>query len=113
MKYKREIFFYKSYFKDFYEKQEINVKKKIDWTLGLVRDLEKIPARYFNHIKNTEGIYEIRVNAGRNIFRIFCFFYEGRLIVLLHGFQKKTPKLPKGQIEKAINLRKEYYNEKE
>jgi phage-related protein len=113
MKFRREIFFYKSYFKDFYDKQDHKVQIKINWALGLVRDLENIPSKYFKHIENTDGIYEIRVRVARNIFRIFCFFDEGRLVVILHGFQKKTQKLPKSQIDKAIKLRKEYYNEKE
>ncbi len=113
MKFKREIFFYKSYFKDFFDQQVEKVQIKIDWTLGLIRDLEKIPVKYFKHIENTDGIYEIRISVEKNIFRIFCFFDEGKLVVLLHGFQKKSQKLPKSQIDKAIKLRKEYYDEKE
>jgi len=68
VKFKREIFFYKSYFKDFFDNQVQKVQIKIDWTLGLVRDLEKIPAKYFKHVKNTDGIYEIRISVGRIIF---------------------------------------------
>jgi len=113
MKYEREIFFYKSYFQDFYDKQETKVKTKINWTLGLVRDLEKIPLKYFKHIEDTDGLYEIRISVGRNIFRLFCFFDKGKLVVILHGFQKKSQKLPKAQIQKATKLRKDYYNEKE
>ena len=55
----------------------------------------------------------IRVSVGYDIFRIFCFFDEGRLIILLQGFQKKSQKLPKAQIKKAIKLKKEYFDEKE
>ncbi|MFM7895487.1 MAG: type II toxin-antitoxin system RelE/ParE family toxin, partial [Flavobacterium sp.] len=49
---------------------------------------------------------------GSDIFRIFCFFDEGQLVVLANGFQKKTQKTPKNEIEKAIKIKNEYENEK-
>ncbi len=55
----------------------------------------------------TDGLYEIRVKQGSDIFRIFCFFDEGELIVLANGFQKKTQKTPKSEIEKALKIKKE------
>jgi len=55
---------------------------------------------------------EIRVSAGNGIFRIFCFFDKGDLIILLSGFQKKTQKTPKNEIERAEKLKKEYYEDK-
>jgi phage-related protein len=60
----------------------------------------------------TDGLYEIRVKQGSDIFRIFCFFDEGKLIVLASGFQKKTQKTPKSEIEKALKIKKEYEQEK-
>lgn len=60
----------------------------------------------------TEGLFEVRVELGSNIFRIFAFFDKGNLIVLGNGFQKKTQKTPKQEIEKAIKIKKEYENEK-
>ncbi|WP_035804735.1 type II toxin-antitoxin system RelE/ParE family toxin, partial [Lunatimonas lonarensis] len=47
-----------------------------------------------------------------NIFRIFCCFDEGRLVVLFNGFQKKTQKTPKIELEKAERLMKEYFQTK-
>nr|MBA3705168.1 type II toxin-antitoxin system RelE/ParE family toxin [Bacteroidota bacterium] len=47
-----------------------------------------------------------------DIFRIFCFFDHGQLVVLTNGFQKKTQKTPKQEIEKALKIKKEYENEK-
>jgi phage-related protein len=59
-----------------------------------------------------EGIYEIRIESGSNIYRIFSFFDDNKLVILLHGFQKKTQKIPRKEIERAKKLRKEYYEDK-
>lgn len=64
-------------------------------------------------MEDTDGLYEIRVEVGSNIFRIFCCFDKGSLVILFNGFQKKTQKTPKQQIERAMKLMKEYFNEKE
>ena len=78
----------------------------------LVEDLERVPETYLKHIENTDGLYEIRVQLGSDIFRIFCFFDKGQLVVLADGFQKKTQKTPKKEIEMAIKIKAEYENEK-
>jgi phage-related protein len=78
----------------------------------LVEDLQSVPATYLKHIENTDGLYEIRVQLGNNIFRIFCFFDQGQLIVLANGFQKKTQKTPKQEIELALTIKADYENEK-
>ncbi len=79
--------------------------------MELIEHLEKIPEIYLNHLENTDGLYEIRVKQGTDIFRIFCFFDKGKLIVLANGFQKKEQKTPKKEIEKALKIKKEYENE--
>ena len=108
----REIIVYGDEFWEFYNKQTQKVKLKIDWTIGVVKDLERVPEQYLKHIEGTD-LYEIRVILGSNIFRIFCFFDKGRLVVLLNGFQKKTQKTPKREIEKALNLKRQYYEDQE
>ncbi len=89
------------------------MKAKIVWTFDLIEDLERVPETYLKHIENTEGLFEIRVQQGSDIFRIFCFFDKGQLVVLANGFQKKTQKTPKKEIDKALKIKKEYENEKE
>lgn len=64
-------------------------------------------------MKNTTGLYEIRVQVGTNIFRIFCFFDLDNIVVVGNGFQKKTQKTPKQQIEQAERIKKKYYENKE
>ena len=108
----RKITFYKSYFQDFFDKQTKKVKAKIVWTFDLVEDLQRVPETYLKHIENTDGLYEIRVQLGSDIFRIFCFFDQGQLVVLANGFQKKTQKTPKKEIESALKIKAEYENEK-
>jgi len=112
MKKKRIIIFYKDYFEDFFIKQRDKVKDKIVWTFQLIEELERIPETYLKHIENTDGLFEIRIQQGNDIFRIFCFFDEGKLVVLANGFQKKTQKTPKNEIEKALKIKNEYENEK-
>lgn len=107
----REITFYKNYFQVFFEKQTKKVKAKIVWTLELVEELQRVPETYLKHIENTDGLYEIRVQSGNNIFRIFCFFDHGKLVVLVNGIQKKTQKTPKKEIETALKIKSEYESE--
>ena len=79
------------------------------------KELEQdaVNSHFNKYIEGTDGLFEIRVQLGNNIFRIFCFFDGSKLVVLLSGFQKKTQKTPKGEIEKAVRLMSEYYIEKE
>ena len=97
----------------FFEKQNKKVKAKIVWTFDLVEEMQRVPETYLKYIENTDGLYEIRVQLGSDIFRIFCFFDKGQLVVLANGFQKKTQKTPKKEIELALKIKAEYENERE
>ncbi len=108
----RRIFFYKNYFRVFYDEQNKDVKTKIDWTIELARLLPLIPQKYFKHIEGTDGLFEIRVDTSGNAFRIFSFFDEGNLIIITNGFQKKTQKTPKEEIKRALRIKKDYFDEK-
>ncbi len=111
-KKQRTIIFYKSYFDDFFNEQKQKVKEKIIWTFDLIEELQRVPETYLKHLENTDGLFEIRVQQGSDIFRIFCFFDQGQLVVLANGFQKKTQKTPKKEIEKALKIKEEYESEK-
>ena len=108
----RTIISYKSYFEDFVSQQQPKVIKKIFQTLRIIEQIERIPSTYLKYIEGTDGLFEIRIMFGSDIFRIFCFFDEGKLIVLLSGFQKKTKKTPSEEIKRAERLKNEYFNEK-
>ncbi len=105
----REIIFYKNYFIEFYISQNERVQEKIEYVLNLVKTVDKIPAKFLKHIEGTDGLYELRIKYGNNIFRIFCCFDEGRLVILFNAFQKKTKKTPKKEIEKGLKLKREYF----
>ena len=111
MIYDRQVIAYKKYFLDFYEKQPENVQSKIEWTLNLIRVTRQVPEKYFKHLEGTNGLYEIRVEVGRNIYRIFSFFDKGNLVVLGNTFQKKSQKTPQQELEKALKIMEEYQNE--
>ena len=109
-KFIREIFYFKHYFLEFFNEQSEVVKKKFNWTLELIATIDHVPRKYFQYMEG--GLYEVRVEVGSNIFRAFAFFDEGQLIVLANGFQKKSQKTPKNEIELAKKIKKEYFNEK-
>lgn len=110
--YLRKIIVFKSYFLDFYEAQPDHVQAKMEWTLNLLRVMPRVPEKYFKHIEGAKGLYEIRVEAAGNIYRIFSFFDKGNLVVIGNAFQKKTQKTPKAEIERALRIMEEYYHEK-
>ena len=96
----------------FFANLKPEVKKKFNWILQLLTCIDRIPEKYLKYIKGSSGIYEIRVEVGSDIYRVFCFFDEGKIIILLSGFQKKTQKIQKVEIELAEKLKREYFNEK-
>ncbi len=107
----RTIYVYGDGFWVFYNAQTNQVQNKIDWVIGLVRTLRIVPEKFFKHLEGTTGLYEMRVKVGSDIFRIFCFFDKGQLVILLNGFQKKTDKTPRQEIERAERLKKQYHEE--
>jgi phage-related protein len=108
----RTALFYKNYFENFFIQQNNRVKEKTLWTIRLIEDVEVVPSIYLKSISGIDGIYEIRIQTGSDIFRIFCFFDKENLIVIGNGFQKKTQKTPKNEITKAIQIKLKYENEK-
>jgi phage-related protein len=111
MTFERQVIAYKNYFLEFYKEQTDNVQAKIEWTLNLIRVTRQVPEKYFKYLKSTKGLYEIRVEVGNNIYRIFSFFDKGNLVVLGNAFQKKTQKTPKQELEKALKIMEEYQDE--
>jgi phage-related protein len=108
----RQVLIYGDDFWEFYNAQKPPVQTKIDWVIGLVRDLPMVPEKFLKHMEGTDGMFELRVKAGSDIFRIFCFFDAGNLVILLNGFQKKTDKTPKNVLERAERLKRQYYEDR-
>ena len=109
----REILFYKT------ESGECPVERflnslspkqaqKVTWVMQVVEELDKVPTTYLKKLKNTDDIWEIRVQVGSNIFRFLGFFEKGNFIVLTNGFQKKTQKTPKSEITLSEQRKQDY-----
>ena len=111
-KYIRDTVVFGNHFWDFYNAQTKVVQGKIDWVIGLVRTLRIIPGKFFKHLEGTDGLYEMRIKVSSDIFRVFCCFDKGNLVILFNGFQKKSDKTPKQEIERAEKLKQLYYESK-
>jgi len=108
----REVISYKHYFEEFLLVQPKKVQDKIFKIIEAIETLERVPSNYLKSMEGTDGLYEARIQLASNIWRVFCFFDDGKLVILLNGFQKKTQKTPKNEIEKALRLMQNYYEEK-
>ena len=119
MKRERKIIFHRHFFQDFYLELAENVQEKIGYVFRVIETVEKVSEKFLKHIEGTDGLFEIRIEVGSNIYRIFCCFDKDNLVVLFNGFQKKTQKTPKQELEMAVKLKDEYFtlkgeqNEKE
>jgi phage-related protein len=82
--------------------------QKITWILNLIEDLDFIPKQYYKKLKGTDDIWECRIRFGSDYHRILCFIYRNNLVVLTHGFIKKTNIVPKKEIKKAENYKKDF-----
>ena len=105
----RKIIFHGSNFADFYLEQSTRVQEKIEFVLRIIRQVERVSKKFLSPIEGNDGLYEVKVEYSSNIYRIFCCFDEGNIVVLFNGFQKKTQKTPLKEIEKALRLKREYF----
>jgi len=109
----RHIYYYKNYYLDFFSGLNADVKEKFIWTLKLIATIERVPIKFFKHVENTEGLFEVRVEVGTDIYRVFCFFDRGKLMILINGFRKKSKRTSIKEIELAERIKKNYFYEKE
>ena len=93
---------------DFLDSLPSKVAQKVTWVLNLLEDLDVVPSSYFKKLVGTEEIWECRIQFGSNTYRIFCFFADNSVVVLTHGFMKKSQKTPKSEIEKAESYRRDF-----
>ena len=107
----RKIITYGNYFESFMETLSIKVQTKIQYGLLLLKTQERWSVKFVKLIK--DGIFELRTEYDGNIYRVFFIFDDGNIVVLFNGFQKKTQKTPKSEIEKAIKIKEAYYADKQ
>ncbi len=106
----REIRFYEKHFVEFYLSLDSTVQEKMEYVFKVIRTVDRIPQKFLKHIEGTNGLYEIRIKVGSNIYRVFCCFDEGKIVILFNGFQKKSQKTPAKEIDKALKLKQEYFD---
>ncbi len=107
MKSERKILIYKDYFLTFYRNLEVGAQKKLDYVLDMLKVQERVSENFVKFIR--DGLFEIRASHNGNIYRAFFIFDEGNIVMLFNGFQKKSQKTPSKEIEKVLELKKEYY----
>lgn len=94
---------------DFIDFLNPKVQQKILWTLKLLKEIDRLKKPYFEKLVNTDDIWECRIKFASDIFRIFFFFDNNSVVILTHGFIKKTNKTPPEQIKRAENLKQDYF----
>ena len=110
MKEERKILYYKSYFIDFFNSLDVGAKRKVAYVLDMIKTQERVSQNFVKHIR--DGVFELRASHNGNIYRAFFIFDDGYIVMLFNGFQKKTQKTPNNEIEKALKLKNEYYENK-
>jgi phage-related protein len=105
----REILFWGDYFENFYNQQDLKVRKKIDYVLWLISYTEKVPIIFLKYLEDTEGLYEIKISSTFKEVHILCFFDDNKVIILINCFLKKSQRTPKNEIELGAKLKNEYF----
>lgn len=108
----REVIEFENHFSEFLKRQPVKVQNKIFKIIEAIERLQRVPSNYLKMLVGTNGLYEARIQLGSDIWRVFCFFDNGKLVILLNGFTKKTQKIPRNEIEKALQLMQKYYETK-
>ena len=112
METQRQIIFHGNHFADFYLEQTEKVQEKIEFVFKVIRNVQNVPKKFLQHLTGTDGLYEIRIEFESNIYRIFCCFDKGNIVILFNGFQKKTQKTSKEEMDLALKLKDDYFNSK-
>jgi len=102
----RKIIAFGSHYDDFMQTLGADARRKLHYVLDILASEERISTKFVKHIR--DGLYEIRIESGGNIYRVFFIFDEGRIVVLFHGFQKKSQATPEKEIKKAFEIRRKY-----
>lgn len=108
---KRKIITYGGYFEAFIETLSKKELRKLDYIVSLLETEDRLPSKFIKFLR--DGLYELRMEYGGNIYRVFFIFDNGAIVVLFNGFQKKTQKTPQAEIEKALKIKEAYYEDKQ
>jgi len=109
--FERKIDAYKNFFWDFMATLDEGAEQKVYYSIDILKTQERVSKKFVKHIR--DGVYELKAEYDGNIYRVFFCFDKGHVVILFHGFQKKTQKTPESEIRKAIILKNEYYASKQ
>lgn len=86
--------------REFLQSLDEDVQQSIGWAIEQLR-VRNVQA-HEPLVRHLEAkLWELRRENKTNIYRVIYFFFQGRRIVLVHGFQKKTQKTPRQELEIA------------
>ena len=105
----RRVVVFEDHFIEFRKTLDREALRKLYQVLTLIMSVEIVPVKFLKAIEGRKGLFEIRLESGGNIYRVFCCFDEGKLVILFNGFQKKTQKTPVEQLDRAEELMKKYF----
>ena len=108
---KRKIITYGGYFERFLGTLSLKEQTKLNYVLSLLETEDRLPIKFIKLIR--DGLYELRIEYQSNIYRVFFIFDNDYIVVLFHGFQKKSQKTPKAEIDKAFKIKEAYYGDKQ
>ena len=107
----RKIRTYGGYFEAFMSGLEEKVQEKIQYGLLLLKIQDRLSTKFVKAVR--DGLFELRTEYKGNIYRVFFIFDEGQVVVLFNGFQKKTQRTPRKEIDKALAIKEDYYEHKQ
>jgi phage-related protein len=91
----------------------IKMQAKIQRSIQLLEKFGySLPNPHSKKIISTLNLYELRIKQGSNICRLFYFHFKNKMYIITSGYIKKTNKLDKKQIEKAIKIMNNFVEEK-
>jgi phage-related protein len=109
----REIIFYESDFGDkpteeFLANLKPDARAKVVRTLEFLREQQIVPSKFWKKLAGS-NLWEVRVEYAGSIYRIIATTAKGNRVILLHGFQKKSQKTPRQDMEIAQQRQKRYF----
>lgn len=94
--------------KEFLDGLDIKMRQKMLRSIQALQDMG-ISLRMPLSESLEDVIFELRAKSGTNISRVMYFFIIGNRAVLTHGFIKKTQKTPRRELQRAKDIRADYF----
>lgn len=90
-------------FEEFFAVQNQKVRDKIIKILSIIETIERVPVQYLKFIEGTNGLFEVRVQLGSNIFRIFVSLTATNLLYYCQAFKRKLKRHHPVKLNEQLN----------